>query len=568
MPETEPLVISKPMALKRDADPGGRVAALTQFAFKQAEHGNADKFWHFTRNAVRDMYRFDKRKLASIGVGLAVTAGVVIAGVATGGIAIGVLAAIAGGKYVLGKIIKNAKSRPNKNWLKNCASAERQSAADWAKALSTNANDGIRRAVDHFRKAEKCAQRLKSADMTGIGTCNDAIRIVNGMADFIHESDKCRNYLLPTCDLVILIMVQYIDMSQAWNTGQSIVFDNAVAKWIKDGDHSNCKTCFKNIQGAQNKPVTDAEGNSVDAGTVLKYFQALTVEIEKAMRGHTATKATTAKLANALEGRASDKRRNMLYEAAYRKADSAKALHKFTNAYTRSSASEKAFGLFQLLAEPAGAVGSLFVGDSEALSTVLKGVIKGGITTLQTGTSVLGNKATKVKLTSRGKLMLHSVAHRPPPASIKDEGIAVEHLIKKVSNHYMDAAGSYKEIEKLGGALVLNSCDAAIGLNAKIAEFIHYMDKMEDDLFKIMGVVVHMAERSLSWSNIEAAVWQELEKTITTWLRDPRKHEECIKHNSYCYGPKRKYTTIGGSFWHKGKKQLSGYDHWQPEKPA
>jgi len=272
-------------------------------------------------------------------------------------------------------------------------------------------------------------------------------------------------------------------------------------------------------------------------------------------------------MAHAQEGRASDKRRNMLYEAAYRKANSAKALNKITNAYTRSSAGEKAFGLFQVLAEPAGAVGSLFVGDSETLSTVLKGVIKGGITSFQTGTNILGSMATKVKLTNRGKLMLDSVAKREPPTNIKEEGIAVENLIKKVANHYISAAGYYKEIEKLGGALVLNSCDAAIGLKAKIAEFIHYMDKMEDDLFKIMSVVVHMAERSINWSQTEAEVWQELEKSINTWLRDPRKHEECIKHNCYCYGPKRKYNTIGGGFFSRGKKQFAGYDHWQPEKP-
>ena len=86
MPETGggPSVISKPIQLARGWDSGGRVAALTQFAFEQAAHGKGDKFWHFTRNAVRDMYRYDKRKLASIGVGLAVTAGVVIAGAVSG----------------------------------------------------------------------------------------------------------------------------------------------------------------------------------------------------------------------------------------------------------------------------------------------------------------------------------------------------------------------------------------------------------------------------------------------------------------------------------------------------
>lgn len=569
MPETgsAPVTISGPITLSRSFDTGGRAAALANYAFDQAAHGNATKFWHFTRNAVRDMYRYDKRAMANIGVGLAITAGVVIAGVATGGIAIGVLAGIAGGKYVLGKIIKHAKSRPNKDWLKNCSSAERQSAADWANALSTNATDGIRRAVDHFRKAEKSAQQLKLASTDGIGTCNDAIRLVSQMAEFIHESDKCRNYLLPTCDLVILILVQYIDMSQAWNTGQSIVFDNAVIKWINEGNHSGCKTCFKNYQSAPNRPGGTGGEKSLDAGKVLKFFQELTVEIEKAMRGHTKAKALTSQLAHAQEGRASDKRRNMLYEAAYKKADSAKALHKFTNAYTRSSATEKAFGLFAVLAEPAAAVGSLFVGDAEAISTVLKGVIKGGITTVETGTNIVGGVMSKVKLENRGKLMIDSVSKRETPKDIKDEGIAVENLIKKVANHYTSAAEYYGEIEKLGGTLVLNSCDAAIGLYAKIAEFTHYMDKMEDDLFKIMSVVVHLAERSIAWSKTEAEVWVELEKVVGKWIADPRGHEECVKNNCYCYGPKRRYNTVGGGFFSRGQKVLAGYDHWLPEKP-
>lgn len=603
------------ITLVRLPDPDGRVASVGQAAYKAVKRGRLKQLWHWTRNKMTSAWRYDVKpeltskvswglagfntSILAVSTGVGVTGAVVsvafppaapIAGICTGGIAL----LLTLSKFTVNKLVTFgagfSRFRTNADWLKNHGKAEKQQSQDWAIALSSHASDAVRRAVDHFTKAENLAQKLTAEKGREIETCNDVIQRARLYADFIHESDKCRNYLLPIFDLIILTLIDYIGFSKTWNSTERIVYENAVNQWVYQEDHSNCKqTCFYGYFGSGSEP---AKGTvRLEADDVLKFATDMAKEMEKAMRGHFGGKAQAREKAAAQFGQASEKRKNMLYDAVYTRADKIKALHKVTNYWSRTTGKEKFFAGFNvglegisLAGSVAGAglgmaAGGLNLVEQQAAATGTKGVklaLKAALVGIK-GVGALGgfiadkaaDKLVVPKLSRDGELVLESFVARDTPENLKDEGVAAGDLIKKLADHLNKAVAAHEEMRKtFNGKITIDSCDTALGIGAKVYEFLHYMDKMEVDLIQLLAFANLMAEKSLLWANAEAMAWVELDAAVTKWVANPLVHDACRASHSYCYGAKRMQHTARTGFMHMHKNVVQdGFDHWQPEKP-
>lgn len=602
--------------LVRLPDPDGRVKQVGHAAYEAVKRGRVQQLWHWVRNKMVGAWRYDVKpeltskvgwglagfnaSMLAVSTGVGVTGVVVsvayppaapIAAISCGGIAL----LLTFGKFTVNKLVKTvagfSRFRTNADWLKKHEKAEKQQSRDWAIALSSHASDAVRRAVDHFAKAENLAQNLKIRKGREIETCNDVIQRVRLFADFIHESDKCRNYLLPIFDLIILTLIDYIEFSKTWNSTERVVYENAVNHWVYQEDHSRCKNiCFYGYFFGSDSQ-SDKGTIRLEADDVLKFATDMAKEMEKAMRGHLSGKAQARGKAAAQFGQASEKRKNMLYDAVYTRADKIKALHKATNYWSRTTRKEKFFDGFNMSLEGISLAGSVagtglgmatgglnLAGQTAAASgtKVVKYALKAALAGIK-GVGALGgfiadkaaDKLVVPKLSRDGELVLESFVARDTPANLKDEGVAAGDLIKKLADHLNKAVAAHEEMRKtFNGKIVIDSCDTALGIGAKVYEFLHYMDKMEVDLIQLLAFANLMAEKSLLWANAEAMSWVELDAAVTQWVANPLVHDACRASHSHCYGAKRMQHTVRTGFMHLHKSMVQdGFDHWQPEKP-
>jgi hypothetical protein len=179
----------------------------------------AIKFGRFAKHAGGEWWRSQRpTDLAAIGVGVG---SAVAVSILSAGIAPAAIAGIAGGTYVVKKLVKEVGSergRLNRNWLHNYREAVSHDASNYANTLVLEAKDAIRRAIDHFNITRSILHdELKPLDGKEIETCNDAINKAKAAARFIHHSDKTRNYLLPCMDLSIFLLLQYKELTTNWN---------------------------------------------------------------------------------------------------------------------------------------------------------------------------------------------------------------------------------------------------------------------------------------------------------------------------------------------------------------
>ena len=165
-------------------------------------------FTHTVSQAIRTTSRGEG---AALGVGVAVSAGLVIASMAvTGGLSLAVIAGFAGGTYAVKRLLKSSGKRLNRNWLKNYGKAYSYDSKNYASALGTASRDAIRRSIDHYIITKTILKNelrpLKDVKFT---TCEVAITYTKAVCRFIHHSDKTRNYLLPCVDVIVFMAMQH-----------------------------------------------------------------------------------------------------------------------------------------------------------------------------------------------------------------------------------------------------------------------------------------------------------------------------------------------------------------------
>jgi hypothetical protein len=174
---------------------------------------------------------------ASTGVGVAITAGVVIAGIATGGLAIPVLIGLGAGAWAIKKAIAEIGAdynRNNRNWLKRFNGKTAEDNKENAKFLTCESADAIRRAVDHYRMVQDAIlPELQKDDRSQYATCEDAINHIKSVARFIHHADKVRNYTLPALDMLIFYLEQYEGFAIAWKKYEAD-FSAALVEFFRD----------------------------------------------------------------------------------------------------------------------------------------------------------------------------------------------------------------------------------------------------------------------------------------------------------------------------------------------
>ncbi len=226
-------------------------------AFEIVKTGHTGSKVNFLKNAaVISVHTLSTTDKASIGIGLTISAGVVIAGLATGGLAIPVLIGLGASSWAINKAIIAIGadlSRNNRNWLQRFPNAKSSAAKETATFLNCEAGDAIRRAIDHYRMMtnEIIPKELKPQDQSQYDTCEDAINHVKAVARFIHHGDKVRNYTLPVLDMLIFYLEQYDELAKAWIPWES-AFRTAMIKWFSGHSAKSCAATNNDVCYAPN----------------------------------------------------------------------------------------------------------------------------------------------------------------------------------------------------------------------------------------------------------------------------------------------------------------------------
>jgi hypothetical protein len=574
-----------------------RASIMMMHAFKRVEQGHTStkgklkRF--FTHKVSQKLRTTSTSEYVAMGVGLTVTAGVLIASaVLTAGIAPAILAGIAAGTYALKKLITsigNETNRLNRNWLNKYQKAVSASTTNWANTLGVESKDAMRRAIDHYNTTRDIIEReLRQRSKEEIVTCHEAINKALAAARFIHHSDKTRNYLLPCIDFCIFMLCSYKSMSDKWNAKYTAL-EGALEQWfdyhettlIGHCNKDSGEICYGPAPGSRGslklrKPHpssgtigtsnvttstgTTMDGDSVDLTDMIRSLMEGSVEsIEKVMRRNDGKPAPTYNYKSVMPSTRLDerffgfsqgnqKRFTKLIDDVFGKADHpgylSKVGRKLSHSVTRRTTSEIGLALFSEVLD-VSSVATPFIPNldiGKVLSVMIKGgtLIRTGITGTTKATELFGGivsfKSNEKAAIASGLLNWQEV-DKVTESAVKSAGVKVEELIVKTGTHFNNAFNACKAIEDLGGCSITD-CRQAWEYCKAIAEVIHEFSKMEKYLMMTLSLVNFLGDETIVWADAEPEIWYNMEEEVAEWVMDPDNHEACREAGSHCYGPK------------------------------
>ena len=566
-------------------------STIVSHAYRSVSEGHtwkpargAIKFGRFVKHSVGETWRSTRRgDLAAIGIGLGSGAAVAVAGtVLTGGLAPAAIAGIAGGTYLVRKLVQNVsfeRGRLNRNWLHNYSQAASHDASNYANTLGVEAKDAIRRAIDHYNITRSILHdELKPLDGKEIETCNDAINKAKATARFIHHSDKTRNYLLPCMDLSIFLLLQYKELTTSWNrynghleTSLEAYFEHhARVRSLGCTQGGKCYLSHSTLAPPLRPLYTDGfaspsfeapkADNSVDAGgssiDIMKLVNALATgsvkSIEQAMTRnaykpkaswnfHSAIPQIHVQNVTFLGMR--------LIQDAYAAADRpgylAQVGRKVRHAVSRRTRGEIAIDVLGELVA-AGSAANAFIPSME-IGKILKAtvdgaaLIRGGITGTTTLASVIAGSAvlsSNGELAASSGLMDWTLVENSSGDAVLAAGVKVQEVITKTGTHFLEAFEACKALEQWGGR-PLESCDDAWEFSVALAAALYHMKKMERYLMTTLSLLAHIGDETVKWSEYEPLLWGKMEEEIADWMDQPGLHHDCLAAHTHCYGPMR-----------------------------
>jgi len=228
-----------------------------------------------------------KKDLAtSTAINLATT-GLVMGVTAIPGVNVAALVGIALGKWTIGKIRKEIKRRKELKELRNWVSKHIEAQNDRKDIKLTNAhlaNEAIRRAIDHFRKAQKIEQEELDIDkllMYKYKTCNDAITHSLLIANFMHEVNKSLIYLLPCLDIVYEVLKQYKNFITFWEKKLRRTLRKNMSLLLANIDHDEVcgRLCFADFLISEQVNMYYILESIFDAKDSKKKFRKKVVEV-------------------------------------------------------------------------------------------------------------------------------------------------------------------------------------------------------------------------------------------------------------------------------------------------
>jgi hypothetical protein len=571
------------------------------FHIVTAERPTAKNF--FRNAATTGIATMSTADRASLGTGLAITAGVAIAGLATGGIAIPVLIGLGAGAWALQKAISeigNDYNRSNRNWLQRMKTHKEAGNKEQAIFLTCEAADALRRAVDHYRMMQNTIipMELKAANETEYVTCEEVINHVKAVARFIHHGDKVRNYTLPVLDMLIFYIGQYVEIAQKWNAFERD-FQQQLLAWFKahpemctTGNDKEC--CYAPFTGlfasatatAPRKRVPEArsvplpglagraqyarESDAPAAATLGELLEGMKAAREKLVAGmHQSEVATwnySAERPKTAHPAPTNAREHMqkarveaLLDAVWKEVDRpgyfARAQRRVGHWYTRHNKSEK---LGAVVGELLG-IGSIFLPAIKGAST-LTDIGKSAISASVSATATLGDKIglniMKKELgdarIDTGLLDPH-VVDAKAAEDMRGTGSTVSKLMPKLMLHFGKAAEAIKTLE--GHKKEITSCSAAMGYCLEVAEIVYQMDKVGRYAGPCIGMADVLVNQCVTWTGQEAEIWRDMEAYVGEWVRDDEVHATCRDQGKKCYGAKHhragtNWRGAGGT-WHQ-----------------
>ena len=557
------------------------------------EHTGLTK--HFLSNKAKTfLATWSAEGKVSVGTGVAVAVSVTIAGAVTGGIAIPVLIAIAASTYALKNAIELIGAdykRANRNWLNRFNDAKPKQAAEMGTFLTVEANDSLRRAVDHFHMMKTIGQELENWAKPSFQSCEDAINYAKAVSRFIHHSDKVRNYTLPVLDLLIFYLGEYAKISEKWTEVEAKVSASLQA-WFEQHGAARCcphgdtrHVCYAtsytdptampfkrhaeaaSVLPASFEPVPPAPGSpgAVTIGEVLERMKAAREKIVAGMHesdsaswNYSAARPELMTRVRAgfapVDEHMKKRRLDALIDAVWRQVDRpgyfARAARRAEHWYTRTTRSEKAGALIsELLA--LGTIFVPFVGEANELTRLGQSAVSGSLTS-----SVLVGDKVGINLLKgadgvavKSSLLNHTKVDEHVTREIQtSDGAGVAKFMPKLMLHFKKAAEALDALDK--SAPTIDSCDAAMALSTKVAEIVSQMEKVSRYAGPCVGIVDVLCSYCYAWSSKEWDFWMEMEGHVARWVADDAVHEHCRIGGTKCYGAK--YHRSGANFLGRG----------------
>jgi len=259
---------------------------------EKGHNGRWTRTCHTLDSSLRDSWRYNKKKIAGkvllIGGGIAV-------GVLTGGIGLGIIAAIAGAKYLISKIfneISNQKQKKRlRKYIKGNPEGDKLRKGENLNLLTEDACAAIKKTWVHLRIATELALDYKKnmGDLAQPETCEDAIAPAQTAMNFIHHFDKGRGYLVPAYLLCAKLIEEYIKFSDNWsqiNSKMELIITQQMANFLNTGGQDFIKKMGKllNVDSSSSNLMEDSFRPTTESSENLVNYSGKGVFGQKSMR--------------------------------------------------------------------------------------------------------------------------------------------------------------------------------------------------------------------------------------------------------------------------------------------
>lgn len=175
-------------------------------------------------------YKDGKKKAIKLGVTAGLTTAFVVVGVATHGAGVAVIAGLAAGSYVVGKMSDTAFAKlygreytgatRTREFIQNLKGNQVDfDTEEHSKSLSSRAHKTIRRACQHYRTAFKKLVEFEAefTAKTHVTTCDEAAERITALLQIKRHLDKSRLYIHPAFFLSGALFNFYSNYWHIWN---------------------------------------------------------------------------------------------------------------------------------------------------------------------------------------------------------------------------------------------------------------------------------------------------------------------------------------------------------------
>ena len=414
--------------------------------------------------------------------------------------------------------------------------------------LMTDACDSIRRAVDHYKKANDAAaelgQVITQTDFGNFTNCSELVGTTKKFMHFIHEMQKTERYLAPGIDLAILLRNTQAQMCDQL-TAVVQASGNVLADYFVNGDHSKCDVCYASVNH------TDVQRNPINHGQaalspgVYHYgerAEALRAEVERLIDlrdDYLQDLALGSAPPKPGDPSARQRYAHLLADAAkhYDKPGIIRRTAHYVNNYrTRNTAGEHFIQVFSRGLSLGVGVGSAIGGgffNAGVIQPMVEAPIKAGAKIAPSLVASLATTSIKQSIgatVKAGKLGTNLTAKfiTGKVEGIESEDVANDKhikrsgkkvgddLFKKVARHMKQAADVMEKLQTL--SFRLDTCASAVDFGRHVGEYTWHLDKSIRYLTHCIRMLDHMAHGVKEWAAVEQQIWHALEGAAVDYL--------------------------------------------------